>query len=127
MDMNDVDNSLHKIEQMVLVAVNAHESLMGSDSAPGFFQMPAEDSELLSFSVYDLLKRVRALRAELQHPETAKAPVLSSSGRTGPQRLDLRQPAGSRPAGFLSEKSRAQNLARSLRRTETPTDRHRKK
>ena len=77
MDMNDVDGSLHEIEQMVLVAVNAHESLMGSDTAPGFFQMPAEDSELLSFSVYDLLKRVRALRAELHQPESAKAPVLT--------------------------------------------------
>jgi hypothetical protein len=65
MDMNDVDGSLHEIEQMVLVALNAHLSLEGSDTAPGFFQMPAEDSELLSFSVHDLLKRVRALRAEL--------------------------------------------------------------
>jgi len=62
---------------MALVAVNAHESLMGSDTTPGFFQMPEEDSELLSFSVYDLLKRVRALRAEMRSPESAKAPVLT--------------------------------------------------
>jgi hypothetical protein len=48
----------HEIEQMVLVAVGAQEGLMGSDTAPGFFQMPAQDSELLSFSVFDLLKRV---------------------------------------------------------------------
>jgi hypothetical protein len=54
-------SSLHQIEQMALVAVKVHESLTGSDTAPGFFQMPAEDSELLSFSIYDLLKRVRAL------------------------------------------------------------------
>ena len=40
MDTNDVDVSLHEIEQMVLVAVNAQESLVGSDTAPGFFQMP---------------------------------------------------------------------------------------
>jgi hypothetical protein len=77
MDMNDVDGSLHEIEQMVLVAVNAHESLLGSDTAPGFFQMPAEDSNLLSFSVYDLLKRVRALRAELRSPESTNPPVLA--------------------------------------------------
>jgi hypothetical protein len=83
MDMDEVDGSLHEIEQMVLVAVNAHESLTGSDTAPGFFQLPAEDSELLSFSVYDLLKRVRALRAEMHPPhraampEGAKAPVLT--------------------------------------------------
>jgi hypothetical protein len=74
---NDVDGSLHEIEQMVLIAVGAHESMMGSDTAPGFFQMPEEDAELLSFSVYDLLKRVRALRAELRAPESAKAPVLT--------------------------------------------------
>ena len=42
MDMNDVDGTLNEIEQMALVAVNAHESLTGSDTAPGFFQMPAE-------------------------------------------------------------------------------------
>jgi hypothetical protein len=32
MDTNDVDVSLHEIEQMALVAVNAHESLVGSDT-----------------------------------------------------------------------------------------------
>lgn len=77
MDMNDVDGTLNEIEQMALVAVNAHESLTGSDTAPGFFQMPAEDSELLSFSVYDLLRRIRSLRAEMRSPEPAKAPVLT--------------------------------------------------
>jgi hypothetical protein len=77
MDINDLDNALHEIEQMVLVAVGAHESLMASDSAPGFFQIPEEESELLSFSVYDLLKRVRALKAELRQPESAKVPVLT--------------------------------------------------
>jgi hypothetical protein len=77
MDFNDLDNALHEIEQMVLVAVNAHESLMASDSDPGFFQIPEGESELLSFSVYDLLKRVRALKADLRQPESAKAPVLT--------------------------------------------------
>jgi hypothetical protein len=66
MDINDLDNALHEIEQMVLVAVGAHESMRCSDSAPGFFQIPEEESELLSFSVYDLLKRVKALRADLK-------------------------------------------------------------
>ena len=77
MDINDLDNALHEIAQMVLVAVNAHDTLMASDSAPGFFQIPEKESELLSFSVYDLLKRVKALRAELKAPESAKAPVLT--------------------------------------------------
>jgi hypothetical protein len=71
-------SSLHQIEQMALVAVKVHESLTGSDTAPRFFQMPAEDSELLSFSIYDLLKRVRALRAELEPPESATAPVANA-------------------------------------------------
>jgi hypothetical protein len=48
--MNDVDVALNEIQQMVLVAVGAHESLMGSDTAAGFFQMSAEDSELLSLA-----------------------------------------------------------------------------
>jgi hypothetical protein len=65
MDMNDVDTTLNEIEQMALVAVGAHESFMGSDTAPGSFQMPKEDSDLLSFSVYDILKRIRELRAAL--------------------------------------------------------------
>jgi hypothetical protein len=77
MDVDQIETSLHEIEQMVLVAIGAQESLMGSDTAPGIFQMPAWDSELLSFSVFDLLKRVRALRADLYPPESAKAPVLT--------------------------------------------------
>ena len=77
MDVDEIDGSLHEIERMVLVAIGAQESLMGSDTSPGFFQMPAQDSELLCFSVFDLLKRVRALRAEMHPPEAAKAPVLT--------------------------------------------------
>jgi hypothetical protein len=48
MDVNDIDNLLHEIQQVCLVAVRAHESLFASDTAPGFFQMPSEDAELLS-------------------------------------------------------------------------------
>ena len=44
MDMDEIDGSLHEIQQMVLVAIGAQESLMRSDTAPGFFQMPARDS-----------------------------------------------------------------------------------
>ncbi len=39
---------------MALVAIKAHESLVGSDTAEGFFQMPAEDAELLIFSTFDI-------------------------------------------------------------------------
>jgi hypothetical protein len=55
--------TLNEIEQMA--SVGAHESFLGSATAPGFFQMPKEDSDLLSFSVYDILKRIRELRAAL--------------------------------------------------------------
>jgi hypothetical protein len=65
MDVNDIDSLLHEIQQMCLVAVRAHESLVASDTAPGFFQMPSEDAELLSFGVYDLVKRIKALRTAL--------------------------------------------------------------
>jgi hypothetical protein len=68
MDKNDIDLTLHEIEQMVLVALGAHESLVSSDTAPGFSQMPAADSEMLSFSLFDLQKRVEALRAAIWAP-----------------------------------------------------------
>jgi hypothetical protein len=63
---------------MALVAVGgAHESLNGGDAAPGFFQMPEADAQMLSFSVYDLLKRIRTLREALYPAESAKAPILT--------------------------------------------------
>ena len=77
MDMDQIDGALHEIQQMVLVAIGAQESLMGGDAAPGLFQMPAQDAEMLGFSVFDILKRVRALRESLYQPEPAKAPVLT--------------------------------------------------
>jgi hypothetical protein len=78
MDMNDIDCSLHEIEQMLLFALKAQDSFLGGDTARhGFFQIPAEDAELLSFSVHDLLKRVRALRADIYPPERAEARVLT--------------------------------------------------
>jgi hypothetical protein len=77
MGADEIDTSLHEIEQMVLVAVGAQESLFASDTAPGFFQMPKPDCEMLSFSVFDILKRVRSLRSELYPRESAKVPVLT--------------------------------------------------
>jgi hypothetical protein len=68
MDRNDIDFALHEIEQMVLVAVGAQENLYRSEAAPEFFQMPAADCEMLSFAVFDVLKRVEALRAAMSAP-----------------------------------------------------------
>jgi hypothetical protein len=50
---------------MVLVAVGAQENLFRSDTAPEFFQMPDADANMLSFSVFDVLKRIEVLRAAL--------------------------------------------------------------
>lgn len=77
MGADEIDGSLHEIAQMFLVAIGAQESLFASDTAPGFFQMPAQDSEMLSFSAFDILKRVRSLRSELYPRESAKVPVLT--------------------------------------------------
>jgi hypothetical protein len=62
MDKNDLDNALHEIRQMVLVALEATEDLRRRDAEPALFQLPAEDSEMLSFSLYDLHKRVVELK-----------------------------------------------------------------
>lgn len=70
MEMNDIDSVLLEIQQMCLVAIGAHESLMASDTVPGVFQMSSDDAEMLSFSVYDLLKRIKALRADLFPPRS---------------------------------------------------------
>jgi hypothetical protein len=77
MDVDEIDLSLHEIEQMVLVSLGAQESIFGSDARPGFFEMPEADAEMLAFAILDLQKRVKALRADLYPRESAKAPVLT--------------------------------------------------
>ncbi len=62
LDRNDLDNALHEIMQMVLVAL---DELMRRDDDPEFFQMPAPTSEMLSFSIFDIHKRVAELKAAL--------------------------------------------------------------
>ena len=61
-DKNDIDNALHEIRQMVLIAINAGLELRRSDADPAFFQLLAEDSEMLSFALYDLRDRVDRLK-----------------------------------------------------------------
>ena len=65
MDMDAIDLALHEISMMVSVALGAAETLQATDTAPRFFQMPDEAGELLSFSVFDIDKRVKALKAAL--------------------------------------------------------------
>jgi hypothetical protein len=46
MDTNAIDGALHEISMMVLVLLDAVESLQGSDTTPRVFQMPDEAGEL---------------------------------------------------------------------------------
>jgi hypothetical protein len=64
-DRNDLDQALFEIRQMAHVAIGAQESLMGSETDPGIFEMPAVEANLLSFSVFDILSRVEALEAAM--------------------------------------------------------------
>jgi hypothetical protein len=44
------------------VAIRAAESLHGAEHDKQKFEMPAQDAQLLDFSLLDIAKRVRALR-----------------------------------------------------------------
>ena len=80
MDRNEIDEidlTLHAIQQMVEVSLRATEGLHGTEDDPAVFQMRSADANLLDFSLFDIQKRVRALRAELQPKESATAPVLT--------------------------------------------------
>lgn len=63
MDTNAIDLALHEIEQMVSVAIDAAGNLNGSDD--GISQMPYAKHNLLDFSLFDIEKRLKALRAGL--------------------------------------------------------------
>jgi hypothetical protein len=68
MDMNDVDIALHEIQQMVLVSIGAAENLKSepaSTAEPRVFLLSEEDTNMLSFSIFDIQRRVAKLRAGL--------------------------------------------------------------
>jgi hypothetical protein len=50
---------------MIQVAIGAREGLLPSDTASGFHEIRAADSEMLTFAIFDLQKRVEELRAAL--------------------------------------------------------------
>jgi hypothetical protein len=68
MDINDIDNALHEIKQMALVAIGAAESLTSDNRDPSsneprfFFHLSERDTDLLSFSIFDILRRVGELK-----------------------------------------------------------------
>ena len=65
MDKNAIDLAMFEIQQMVSVSILSVDGLMGSDTNPEVFQMPATDANLLEFSLFDIEKRIKALRALL--------------------------------------------------------------
>jgi len=65
MDKNAIDLAMFEIQQMVSVSILSVDGLMGSDTNPAGFQMPATDANLLEFSLFDIEKRIKALRALL--------------------------------------------------------------
>ena len=72
-----MDMDLHEIEQMISLALKAQDSLLGRDTVPAFSKCRRKMRKWVSFCTHDLLKRVRALRAELYPQEFVKAPVLT--------------------------------------------------
>lgn len=68
MDINEVQGAVHEIEMMVLVLLDAVETLQGTDTTPRTFEMPYDAGEMLSFAAFDIDKRVTALRDALDRP-----------------------------------------------------------
>jgi hypothetical protein len=69
-DMNDIDNALHEIKQMALVAIGAAEGLKSDNPDPSpdalrVFHLSEAETDLLAFAIFDILKRVGELKAGL--------------------------------------------------------------
>jgi hypothetical protein len=69
MDKNEVDIQLHQIEMMVLVLLDGVEALYAKPDDPTMFQLPDTASNLLCFAAFDLDKRIKALKDELNSPD----------------------------------------------------------
>ena len=88
MDRDDLDASLHNIEIMVTVAIDAADSMIRSDLEPDCFKLPAADVQMLAFAMYDLRRRVTELVAKIDASDLgmgrrAAAIPLSLCSRTG--------------------------------------------
>ena len=67
MDINNIDNALHEIKLMALVAIGAAENLTSDNTEPSsdeprVFHLSERDTDLLSFSIFDILRRVGELK-----------------------------------------------------------------
>jgi hypothetical protein len=52
MDKDAIGDAVHEISMMVLVLLDAVETLQGSETSPKVFQMPYEAGEMLSFAAF---------------------------------------------------------------------------
>ncbi len=70
-NLDEVDLNLADIQQMVEVGIRATQDLRrGND--PSYYRLPAGDSEMLTFSLFDLRRRVENLRAWLSSADAPK-------------------------------------------------------
>lgn len=70
MDINDIDNALHEIKQMALVAIGAAEGLKSDNGDPSseairVFHLSEAETDLMSFAIFDILRRVGELKSRL--------------------------------------------------------------
>ena len=66
MDKDAIGDAVYSISMMVLVLLDALETLQGTETSPRVFQMPYDAGEMLSFAAFDIDQRVKALRDGLE-------------------------------------------------------------
>jgi hypothetical protein len=69
-DANEISHALYQIKLLVLIGIRATESLVASETHEGFFEFPSEDSETVTFVMWDLHDRLEALKSGLFAPKT---------------------------------------------------------
>ena len=65
----DIDYAVHDIEQMVEVALRSSVSMLRAEHDKQKFEMPAQDAQLLDFSLNNIAKRLKAVREIVEQPE----------------------------------------------------------
>jgi hypothetical protein len=73
MDGEDIEDALHAIKQMVLVAYGATVNLRRDGVDREYFNIPEEDVNMLCFAIRDIDERVEKLKAGLFAKRTESA------------------------------------------------------
>ena len=81
--LDEIGLNLADIEQIVWVGIRATQDLRRSQD-PAYYHMPSRDSEMLTFSLHDLLRRVVELGAELSAAAEADAGIGENLNHEGP-------------------------------------------